>query len=99
MHSRYALIITKFMQQPISKMYILLNVKSSYKLFLFRKRRWLTYRCGIDRKSNCFDIFFREKMSHTILLVQPAAKPESRTYTDYESVNECMEVKHLGMKF
>eukprot|EP00088_Acartia_fossae_P003004 TRINITY_DN11251_c0_g1_i1.p1 TRINITY_DN11251_c0_g1~~TRINITY_DN11251_c0_g1_i1.p1 ORF type:complete len:104 (-),score=30.15 TRINITY_DN11251_c0_g1_i1:258-569(-) len=30
-------------------------------------------------------------MSHTILLVQPATKPESRTYTDYESVNECME--------
>ena len=31
-------------------------------------------------------------MAHTILLVQPGAKPESRTYTDYESVNECMEV-------
>ena len=33
-----------------------------------------------------------KKMAHTILLVQPGAKPESRTYTDYESVNECMEV-------
>jgi hypothetical protein len=31
-------------------------------------------------------------MAHTILLVQPGSKPESRTYTDYESVNECMEV-------
>lgn len=30
-------------------------------------------------------------MAHTILLVQPGPKPESRTYTDYESVNECME--------
>lgn len=30
-------------------------------------------------------------MSHTILLVQPAARPETRTYSDYESVNECME--------
>ncbi|CAN8000096.1 unnamed protein product, partial [Ixodes hexagonus] len=28
--------------------------------------------------------------SHTILLVQPG-KPETRTYSDYESVNECME--------
>ena len=30
-------------------------------------------------------------MSHTILLVQPGVKPETRTYSDYESVNECME--------
>ena len=30
-------------------------------------------------------------MSHTILLVQPGQKPETRTYSDYESVNECME--------
>jgi Enhancer of rudimentary len=30
-------------------------------------------------------------MSHTILLVQPGARPETRTYSDYESVNECME--------
>ncbi len=34
-------------------------------------------------------------MAHTILLVQPGSKPESRTYTDYESVNECMEVPTL----
>ena len=32
-------------------------------------------------------------MSHTILLVQPTKKPEGRTYSDYESVNECMEGK------
>lgn len=31
------------------------------------------------------------EMSHTILLVQPGARPETRTYSDYESVNECME--------
>ena len=30
-------------------------------------------------------------MAHTILLIQSNAKPESRTYTDYDSVNECME--------
>lgn len=30
-------------------------------------------------------------MSHTILLVQPGTRPETRTYSDYESVNECME--------
>lgn len=30
-------------------------------------------------------------MSHTILLVQPSPRPETRTYSDYESVNECME--------
>ena len=29
--------------------------------------------------------------THTILLVQPARKPEGRTYSDYESVNDCME--------
>jgi hypothetical protein len=31
-------------------------------------------------------------MAHTILLVQPGVKIDTRTYTDYESVNECMEV-------
>lgn len=29
--------------------------------------------------------------SHTILLVQPGVRPETRTYSDYESINECME--------
>jgi len=34
-------------------------------------------------------------MSHAILLIQPG-KPETRTYSDFESVNECMEgVCHL----
>lgn len=30
-------------------------------------------------------------MAHTILLVQANARMESRTYSDFESVNECME--------
>ncbi|XP_013380708.1 enhancer of rudimentary homolog [Lingula anatina] len=30
-------------------------------------------------------------MSHTILLIQPTKKPDSRTYSDYESINECLE--------
>ncbi|XP_017777391.1 PREDICTED: enhancer of rudimentary homolog [Nicrophorus vespilloides] len=30
-------------------------------------------------------------MAHTILLVQPGLNPATRTYSDYESVNECME--------
>lgn len=30
-------------------------------------------------------------MAHTILLVQPGKKPEGRTYSDYETVNECLE--------
>ena len=34
-------------------------------------------------------------MAHTILLVQPGIKPETRTYSDYESVNECMEVRRV----
>ncbi|CAH3185636.1 unnamed protein product, partial [Porites lobata] len=29
--------------------------------------------------------------SHTILLIQPNTKPESRTYSDYETKDECME--------
>ena len=37
--------------------------------------------------------FFRKVvvMSHTILLVQSGLKPETRTYSDYETVNEAME--------
>lgn len=39
-----------------------------------------------------FDVIVTDvNMSHTILLIQPSQKPESRTYSDYESVNECME--------
>ena len=30
-------------------------------------------------------------MAHTILLLQANSKPDGRTYSDYESVNECME--------
>lgn len=30
-------------------------------------------------------------MSHSILLIQPSASAESRTYSDYESVNDCLE--------
>ncbi|XP_037960993.1 enhancer of rudimentary homolog isoform X2 [Teleopsis dalmanni] len=30
-------------------------------------------------------------MSHTILLVQPGILPETRTFSDFETVNECME--------
>ncbi|XP_017878107.1 protein enhancer of rudimentary [Ceratina calcarata] len=30
-------------------------------------------------------------MSHTILLLQPGSRAETRTYSDYESVIECME--------
>jgi hypothetical protein len=31
--------------------------------------------------------------SHTILLVQPNSRPDTRTYSDYESLNECLEGK------
>ena len=30
-------------------------------------------------------------MSHSILLIQPSSNAESRTYSDYESVNDCLE--------
>ncbi|XP_041354020.1 enhancer of rudimentary homolog isoform X2 [Gigantopelta aegis] len=30
-------------------------------------------------------------MSHTILLVQPHLRPDTRTYSDYETINECLE--------
>ena len=58
------------------------------------------------QESNCFRIHgqgnvsfttfikvvaFRMSTTHTILLVQPSKKPEGRTYSDYESVNDCME--------
>jgi hypothetical protein len=32
-------------------------------------------------------------MSHTILLLQSTAKLDSRTYSDYESVDECLDGK------
>ncbi len=31
-------------------------------------------------------------MSHTILLVQPGVKLDTRTYTDFETISECLEV-------
>ncbi|XP_033114958.1 enhancer of rudimentary homolog [Anneissia japonica] len=30
-------------------------------------------------------------MSHTILLIQPGKRAETRTYSDYETLDECME--------
>ncbi|CAI9730372.1 enhancer of rudimentary homolog [Octopus vulgaris] len=30
-------------------------------------------------------------MSHTIMLIQPNPKPETRTYSDYESLTDCLE--------
>lgn len=30
-------------------------------------------------------------MSHSILLIQPTNQTETRTYSDYESVNDCLE--------
>lgn len=38
-----------------------------------------------------FVLKYRDLQAHTILLVQPGITPETRTYSDYESVNECME--------
>lgn len=50
------------------------------------------------KKKRTFYIFLlkvqqpaKNKMSHTILLVQPGSRPETRTYSDYDSVNDCME--------
>ena len=46
---------------------------------------WLLYFVVHQRVvSLCFQ-------SHTILLIQPNTKPESRTYSDYETKDECME--------
>ena len=36
--------------------------------------------------------------SHTILLVQPSSKPEGRTYSDYETVNEMLEGVYSKMR-
>ncbi|CAA9999149.1 unnamed protein product [Nesidiocoris tenuis] len=37
------------------------------------------------------DVSIEILQAHTIMLIQPGPKPETRTYSDYESVNECME--------
>jgi hypothetical protein len=34
-------------------------------------------------------------MSHTILLLQSTNKLDSRTYSDYESVDECLDGKGI----
>nr|CAD7428391.1 unnamed protein product [Timema monikensis] len=39
----------------------------------------------------CREFGDMDPMSHTIMLIQSGNKPETRTYSDYESVNECME--------
>ena len=35
-------------------------------------------------------------MSHTILLIQPT-KPETRAYSDYDSINEAMEGELMSL--
>ena len=39
-------------------------------------------------------LFFISDMSHTILLLQSTSKLDSRTYSDYESVDECLDGKY-----
>lgn len=34
-------------------------------------------------------------LSHTILLIQPVARVESRTWSDYETTTDCMEGIYL----
>lgn len=48
---------------------------------------YILYFCNVF--TNAFQL--PHSMSHTILLVQPNPQPHTRTYSDYESVNECME--------
>uniref|UniRef100_A0A336MY62 CSON009410 protein n=1 Tax=Culicoides sonorensis TaxID=179676 RepID=A0A336MY62_CULSO len=45
-----------------------------------------------QRSTNTYAPYNKEWiMAHTILLVQAGPRCESRTYSDFESVNECME--------
>ena len=46
---------------------------------------------GELRKIWMVTMYFFKFQSHTILLMQPGPKPETRTYSDFESVNDCME--------
>lgn len=49
--------------------------------------RWTYGRC-----SNLANTVLFSSQSHTILLVQPhARRPETRTYSDFESINEALE--------
>merc|ERR1712002_1192425 len=40
---------------------------------------------------DCLTEFRIQEMSHTLLLIQPTRKLESRTYGDFESLNEALE--------
>merc|ERR1712168_22044 len=40
---------------------------------------------------DCLTEFRIREMSHTLLLIQPTRKLESRTYGDFESLNEALE--------
>ena len=44
-----------------------------------------------------FKLWICRKMSHTILLVQPGVAQNTRTYTDFETINDCLEVKYTGI--
>ena len=58
-----------------------------YQTSLLESMSWIfnvTWLSVIDIVSICFQ-------AHTILLVQPSRSPESRTYSDYESLTEMLE--------
>lgn len=46
---------------------------------------------GLVSSPSQVSVFKEVTMSHTILLVQPNPRPDTRTYSDYESLNECLE--------
>ena len=53
-----------------------------YPLTFCKKKTFINQEC-------CFRGMSPE---HTILLVQPGVELDTRTYTDFESTNECLEV-------
>lgn len=48
-------------------------------------------RCIWHQRLNDITAIFLFQTAHTILLVQPKPAPESKTYSDYETVKDCLE--------
>jgi hypothetical protein len=83
------LLILKACIQYVSALYVAEGKKKIKKLLaLFTPQIDVLYHKKM--LTHCLTLYCMFQ-SHTILLVQPGLKPETRTYSDYESVNECME--------
>lgn len=65
-----------------------------YHLDVIKIKSYIYFQEFYVRKIWC-GIWKHEKMSHTVLLIQTSPLPQSRSWIDYETLDECLDGIYL----